>query len=331
MTFGVFPVDIDTTGALPLSSSRSFVPTAMWDEGFRVKADGLDGTISAIEVWADPDASLIADGEVDLAIGVPTDDVPDGFNSSWAQRSADAFFALNHDVAPFDDPVVRRALLRAIDQTELRDEFFPEAGIMQGFVPQDVPGGSPDACGDYCETILRRARGAVRDTGAGDVPFTVDFFVDDIDDSEQRLAEAIVATLRNVGLNATARAHSIEDYGARIAAGDMAMFRFGSVSTALIADADLADMFHTNGPDNVTNTSIPEFDALVEEARLTIDAEERAALYAEAENLLFKEAVVVPLVEFRQRIVLGEQIESAGLEPDGSLDLGSVVFLGPEE
>lgn len=331
VTFGVFPVDIDTTGPLPLSSSRSFVPTAMWDEGFRVTADGLDGTISAIEVWADPDASLIADGEVDLAIGLTADDVPNGFNSSWAQRSADAFFALNHDVAPFDDPVVRRALLRAIDQTELRDEFFPEAGIMQGFVPQDVPGGSPDACGDYCETILRRARGAIRDTGAGDVPFTVDFFVDDIDDSEQRLAEAIVATLRNVGLNATARAHSIEDYGARIAAGDMAMFRFGSVSTALIADADLADMFHTNGPDNVTNTSIPEFDALVEEARLTVDADERAALYAEAENLLFKEAVVVPLVEFRQRIVLGERIESAGLEPDGSLDLGSVVFLGPEE
>ena len=58
----------------------------MWDEGFRVTADGLDGTISAIEVWADPDASLIADGEVDLAIGLTADDVPDATRSPGASR-----------------------------------------------------------------------------------------------------------------------------------------------------------------------------------------------------------------------------------------------------
>jgi ABC-type transport system substrate-binding protein len=331
VAFGVFPVDIDTTGALPLSSSRSFTPVAMWDEGFRVNAEGRDGIISAVELWVDPDGSLMADGEVDMALGLGDDDVQPGFNSSWAQRSADAFFALNHDVPPFDDPVVRRALLRAIDQSAIRDEFFPTAGVMRGFVPQSVPGGSPDACGDYCDTILRRARGAVRDTGAGDVPFTVDFFVDEADDSEQALAESLVDALRGVGFNATARAHSVEEYGARIAAGDMAMFRFGSVSTALIADADLAAMFHTDGRDNVTNTSIPEFDALIAEARATSDSAARAAIYAEAEALLFSEGVVVPLVEFRERIVLGERVESAGLEPDGSLDLGSVVFAGQEE
>lgn len=329
VAFGVFPAQRDTAGSLPVSSSSRFAATALWEDGLRIAGEPVAGEISTIELLVDPAGTLIAAGETDLAVGIDPDEPLGDLRGSTIQRSADAFFAMNAELAPFDDVMIRQAVLHAVDREALVDEFFPHAGLMQGFVPQGVPGGSVDACGDDCAYDVDQARLLVDASPSRDVAFTVDYFLaEGDDDSEQRMAEMIASSLRDVGLVATARSHTPTDYGVRAANGELGMFRFGSISTALSPEADLGAMFETAGRDNLTGTSIERFDAFIAAARVEPNPVVRASIYADAERLLFAEAVALPVAEFRHHVAFTDVLESASLEPDGSLDLEAIVFSG---
>ncbi len=327
VSFGVYPAALGDIGSLPMSSSIRFLPTELWEDGFRMTGEPAAGEISAIEILVDPQGTLIAAGETDLAIGVDPDQPLGDLRGSTIQRSADAFFAMNAQLAPFDDVMIRQAIVHAVDREAIRAEFFADTGLMQGFVPQAVPGGSADVCGERCALDVDQARLLVEASPSRDIAFTIDYFVDEgDDDTEQRMAEQIASSLRDVGLVATARSHRSIDYGRRAANGELGLFRFGSVSTTLSAEADLGAMFHTAGRDNLSGTSIEQFDEFIAAARLETNPVVRASIYRDAERLLFTEAVALPLAEFRHHVAFTDALEAAGLEPDGSLDLDSIVF-----
>ena len=326
VTFGVFPVDIDTRGTLPLSSSVRFTPTVMWEEGFRMSAADTEDGLETLEVWIDPTGDLIEAGEVDVAFGLdPEDDFDAALQVTTVPRAASAYYAFNLNAVPFDDLLMRQAVLQSIDRPALRDAHFPHAEVMTGLVTESIAGGVDDSCAERCTLNGRAAARKIRRSDSDGTPFTVDFFVDGDDGDERRLAEDIVTALRDAGLNATARGDQVEEYGAMVASGELTMFRFGSVSSALVADAFLQSFVSTS-PDNVTGTSLAEFDELILDARSTVDDDIRDARYAEAEAMLFENALILPLVEFTHRIVHTDTIESIGLEADGSLDLASIVF-----
>lgn len=328
VSFGVFPVDIDTRGTLPLSSSVSFRPTAMWEEGFRMAADETEGALEAVEIWIDPTGDLIETGEVDVAVGIDAeDDFAADISEVAVPRSASAYYAFNVNTEPFSELLVRQAVMQSIDREQIRDEHFPDAIVMNGLIVDSVAGGIEDACDKRCTLNGRAAARKIRRSESGETAFTVDYFADDDDAVEQRVAQDLVAALRAGGLNATARGHTVDEYGELVASGALPMFRFGSVTTALVADASLRP-FRSESRDNVTGLSMPEFDALILDARATVAHDVRDALYADAEAMLFENAVVVPIVRFQHRLVHSSAIDSISLEPDGSLDLDTLVFAG---
>lgn len=327
VAFGIWPADPTVGATLPISSAIDFTPTALWDDGIRFAGEERAGEVSTIEVFVDPGNTMLEAGETDLAVSVDPEAPLGDLRGATVERSADAFFAMNSSIAPFDDVMIRQAIIHAIDRAALRDQYFPNAGLMQGFVPQHVLGGVPDACGAACEFDVAQAQLLVDASPSRGVEFTVDYYVDESgDDFEQRLAESLVSSLRAIGLLATARSHSVDDYGARAASGVLGLFRFGSVSTTLTAEADLGAMFHTSGRDNLTGTSNARFDELIAAARNEANPVVRASIYESAETLLFGEAVVLPLVEFRHSMAFGPALLGAGLEPDGSLDLSAMEF-----
>jgi len=303
-----------------LSSSRDFVPTVMFENGFRMMAQSEAVTISTIELFVDNTTTMLDRGSVDLAVGLDPGSLAPTHVAATSPRSAVAFLAMNQSIEPFDDEQLRRAVLKTLDRDDLRSEFFPTAILQNGFV-------DGDACESACERSVETAESGVASSGASQIEFTVDFFTSGAeDDQEQLMAEEIVASLRNVGLKATARGHALEDYGVQIGAGELAMFRFGTVSATLTPDAVLAPMFASWGSDNVSNIADDEIDALITEARETIDTVERNELYREAEALVFEKALVAPLFRFQNHMVLGDTLTAASLDADGSLDLGSLVF-----
>ncbi|MGI9606319.1 MAG: peptide ABC transporter substrate-binding protein [Acidimicrobiales bacterium] len=330
VAFGVFPIDIDTTGELPLSSSVRFRPTARWDDGFRMSAladsDMPDGIV-AVEVTEDAGGDLLLDGDLDVSVGIPPELGALLGEVVTVDRGANGFYAMNLTKAPFDDRSVRRAIVLAIDRELAAAEFYGDHELMDRLLPTTLPGSVDDPCGSDCWFDRVLATELAEGSDSGNVAFTVDYFIaEGDDDTEQRLAEAIVSSLRDVGLIATARAHAIEDYGLRVGSGELGLFRFGSIGTVPAADTTLGAMFHSEGADNVTGSAFGDVDNLLEQARSTVDPIDRGEMYAIVESVLFSESVLVPLVDFQHHLTLGETVQTASLEPDGSLDLDSIVF-----
>lgn len=341
VVFGVVPADVESLfvegGELPISSAVDYVPERMWVDGLTVAARSeASETVAQIEVLLDPELTMLRAGETDMAVGF--EDSTDDLDSLTSPSSAISYFAMNSSQAPFDDALIRQAILHAVDVSELRDEFFSATNVMMSLIPEPI--GVESACGAACDFDPEQARTLVQASPSRDVVVTIDFVdpfaEDDAEQGEQpagldeELAVALAAMLTDVGLNVELAGHSPEQISDLVADGSLGMFRFGSVSSTLAAEASIGLPFHTNGLDNVTSTSIDRVDALIGQARETTDDEDRAELYTDAERILFAEAVVLPLVEFNHTVLLGDTLTAAGLEPDGSLNLAELEFTPAE-
>ena len=347
VSFGVLPADAEDTTSV--GSGVDFVLEEQWADGMRFVGEQVIGEVSTIEIFLDPEFTMLQAGETDLGVEVDgaeaADDLSGDLTVVDVQRSATSYFALNASIAPFNDPLIRQAIVHAVDSEALRELQFADAALLRSFIPERVTGGTDDACGANCNLDVDQAITLVEASPNSDVAFTVDFIDVPAEQpvgageaetstdgevavvsAEEQMALAIVEDLQVVGLAATAVGHAPEDYAAAAAAGELGIFRFGSVSTVLSAEASIGLQFHSEGGDNITATSIDRVDELIDEARLTEDADVRGELYSDAERVLFAEAVVVPLVEFRHWLAFGERLDSVGLEPDGSLDLTQIEF-----
>jgi ABC-type transport system substrate-binding protein len=334
VAFGVYPATDEASSELPISSSSRFVVSSLTDDTLRLSPVDDDDRFGSIQLVVNAGSRLVANGEVDLAVGLSPDSLldADGLGLFDSDRSAQSFFAMNHRVSPFDSVDVRRAIVAAVDNVSVTEEFFPTARPMESFVVRNGTRDETNFCLELCELTATDVSSILGDAGVPDPEITVDFFVSELadgsrgDDIEQRLAEAVASDLRAAGFRATAVQHDIADYGQLVAQGELGLFRFGAATTALSADAGLANMFVTNGSDNVTGVSIPQFDDLILEARGMDNDLARADIYGQAEQLLFENAVVLPLAMFQHYLVASPTINFATVEPDGSLDLSSIAF-----
>ena len=71
------------------------------------------------------------------------------------------------------------------------------------------------------------------------------------------------------------------------------------------------DMFVTGGTSNVQQFSSTEYDALVEQAKVTIDTAERAEIYRKCEQILCDEAVLTPIYASPVEIFLSKDFKGA--------------------
>ncbi len=341
VAFGIVPEDADSLfvaeGELPLSSAVDFEPSEVWVDGLLLdsRTSEID-PVEHIEVFLDPEATMLAAGETDLAVGF--EEAVDGTTSVYSDSTAVSYFAMNASQAPFDDTLIRQAILHAVDVEQLRDEFFPTADVMNRFVADGAFTGAIDSCGAACQLEHEEAQTLVQASPSRNVLLTIDYIDPSAgDDSaegdepaglDEELALAVAEMLTDIGLNVETVGHAPEDFSRAVAEGELGMFRFGTVSSTLSAETSLGLPFHTTGLDNVSGTSIERVDNLIDEARSTGDDDARAQLYLDAERTVFAEAVVLPLVEFKHLVLLGSSLDSTSfsLEPDGSLNLGSTVF-----
>lgn len=198
------------------------------------------------------------------------------------------YWAFNVTEAPFDDPKVRLAMSYAIDRELLAAVVYDGFADVTGPVPpsQEVWAVDISEYPSY-QYNPEKALELLKEAGYdGDLSFEITassaypWLVDTAVMIQEQLAQiGVQADIKMVDWGTYIQTWIHRDHQSMVG-------RNGAGSTP---ERALYFFFHTNGGANVWGFSNEEYDELVERARVIVDQEERAAVYAQAQRLLVNE------------------------------------------
>jgi ABC-type transport system substrate-binding protein len=264
-------------------------------------------------------------GGLDLA-EIPADVLPDATSRFGSQGIAPVarvlYCAFNESNEQFRDPSLRGAVSLGLDRQEIVDSVYgrlPEAAT--SIVPPTIPGHAQAACGDRCERDVDRAASLTAGLSRKTRTFALDYAASPAGD---RLAAAIATQLAEVGLRVTPRPHLVPEYESLLAEGAHEMFCLAWVADYPRQQAFLEPLLASGSLDNRAGVENPQLDALLEEARLTLDVNARQRLYAEAERRALSAMHVIPVVWFRSHFAVQPHVQGFALDPLGRYDAAAL-------
>lgn len=300
---------------------ESFTPG---DRTVLVKNDdywGEEAQVDKLVIREIPEvSSLIAaleTGEVDLTWGIAPDQLPNLMsNPDVTVESMPSFQYFmnwfNSSREPFTDPEVRRALWHAVDVESLVADLFPEAAnVASAPIPSTVFGWSEQDEYAYDPDLARRM---LADAGYPDgFDASIDLSVGG-GPQIRLIAQTMVSDWAEVGVNVELqekeRAVWLEDLLALN--WDMNLL----INSVLTGDADftLGRLYPSSA--NRTGYANPELDAILAEASATVDQSERAALYDQANAIIWDDAVGIFPMELLANYAWRDRV--VGFTPDAN-------------
>jgi peptide/nickel transport system substrate-binding protein len=273
----VLEANADYWGDAPLSSTAVF----QWNPDGAARLVQLQsGAADAIDNVSTGDISII-EGDANLQL-VPRDPL-------------NVFYVgFNVDMAPFDDPEVRRAIAIGIDRQRLIDSFYPPGSqAATQFLPPGIP-GYDDAFVDF-EYDPEAAAAII----AEKFPDGLDVALSYRDPARGYLpqptpiATDIQAQLGEIGINVSLDLQESTTFLDNTAAGTVPFYLLGW-------GADFPDPsnffdYHFGAAQNQFGTGIPAVHEILAEAGATTDAEARIALYSTINPLLQENIPMVPI------------------------------------
>lgn len=252
-------------------------------------------------------------------------------NKEWTIQ----YLGMDTTSPPFNDKRVRHAFNYAINKRKIIDVVRNGRGIQaRGVLPHDFPGFDPKRPVPYpfdlqkAKALMRQA-GYVDSDGDGILekdgePFRLEFWHNQ-SMIYAMLGASVQADLRDLGVDVEVRslewASYIEkvkpklDQKGNVIPPDAKLFRFGWAADYPDPDNYLWTLFHSDniGQDNATSFSHPEVDALLDQARSTVNWPVREKFYQQAESKIIEEAPWIFLytnVEYKlvQPYVKGQQM-----------------------
>jgi peptide/nickel transport system substrate-binding protein/oligopeptide transport system substrate-binding protein len=234
---------------------------------------------------------------------------------------ATGYIAFRSDVEPMDDPHVRRAIQLAFPRHKIAEVTFD--GLLQpadGLVPPGMLG---------------------REWPVDAAPYDLEAAKQELTRSRYGSAEAVppVQIYTAGGVGSGALREVIEaDLGLEVDViqVDWPEFNAGMAQREypgleLLWGADYPDpetflwsLFHSESPDNYTDYANPEYDALLDQAALTLDEADRAALYDQAQQVLADDNVMIPLYHETRYTLAKPTVRGLEVTPLGILYLDGV-------
>ena len=197
-----------------------------------------------------------------------------------------------------ENKLFRQAISQAIDREEINEAVYDGSRTTStGITPEGIPGWAPDIC-DYCAYDPEAAEAAFQewqDAGnSQDGPLPIQF---NADAGHEPVVQIIVDNLAAIGIEAEADPRDSETYFTDLANGDCVFCRVGWFADYPTYDNFMFDLFHSSALDgNNYGFTNDDFDALVEEAKQTVDPDEQASLFQEAEGVLLNDQIgAVPI------------------------------------
>lgn len=197
---------------------------------------------------------------------------------------------MNLRFPPFDNKLVRQAFNYAVDKPALiQGVFFGLAEQARSIVPPIVAGYDPSAFKyDYDPAKAR----ALLQQANFNFDQTVEILYSQIFNWEEPMSIQVAAQLQAVGVKARAVRISDSDMRARGAPArqDMPMFSFEDGPIVLDPVYATFLLAHSRGVSNRARFADPRMDALIDEARQSLDVNHRNGLMRQAQALWMEEA-----------------------------------------
>ncbi|TVT27786.1 glutathione ABC transporter substrate-binding protein [Salinicoccus cyprini] len=224
------------------------------------------------------------------------------------------YVGFNTDKAPFDDPIVRKAIAMAIDKQAIIDEMLEgRAQVADTLLAPAVFGHSDDL--DTIEYDTAAAKQMLEENGYGD-GFTAEITV--MDRTAADMAAYIQEALADLNIDLEIYQLDSGAFLDYVGGGDHEMFIGGWGTVTLDADYGLYALFHSSNIGTSGNRSRyqnSEVDALLDEARSETDPEQRLALYEETQQILLDESPVIPIYHPSLLTGMRDDIEGYGQHP----------------
>jgi len=200
----------------------------------------------------------------------------------------------------------RRGLSRAADREAISAAVYegtrdPALGLV---APLERVDEGP--CADMCEFDLAEARRLIAEAYPDGPPEIVIGVPDE--GSNPAVGEALSRTFARAGVSARVLSRPLLEHVRGLREGDVDLFQFGWIPAYPAPDALLNPLFRTGSADNFMAYSNPESDELLERARSTLDPEERAERFLEAERRILADMPVLPLLWYRSTVALDPRL-----------------------
>src|SRR5699024_11212797 len=232
------------------------------------------------------------------------------------------FLGFQVEKEPLDDKLVRQAISHAIDTEALVEALY------SGYAEEGTSLLPPGYLG-YDETLegyefdLDKAEELLAEAGYGD-GVDIEFWVMPVSrpymPDPEKVAEIIQNDLDKIGVNAEIVREEWAPYIEKTTDGEHEMFLLGWSGSNGDPDYFLTSLLHSDsiGGENRAFYSNEEVDKLLDEAKGTVDEDERADLYVKAQELILEDAPSVFMFHSTPLVASRGEVKNFILHPSTS-------------
>jgi ABC-type transport system substrate-binding protein len=285
----------------------------IYEDGTLAKLDGVEFRISADldSAYADFEAGNGDTGYIPAGrFAEATENYP---NATEGNMGVYHFFVNQESQLGGEENLkLRQAIAKAIDREAINETVYDGSRRMPtGITPDGVGGYEEGLCGDLCEYDPDAAQALVEeweaDGGSLAAPIKIQF---NTGSGHEEVVAIVQQNLQDIGLEAELDGRDPTNYFSVMRTGECELCRAGWIWDYPVYDSAIFPLLHSSSidGDNIARYSNPEVDDLIDEARTTEDADERNALYRDAETQALEDVALVPVNWYNGQIVYTESI-----------------------
>jgi len=342
-------VEAGDFGEMPIGNGP-FKMSEPWAHDQYIKVEKFDDYygdapyIDAIEfkIFADEDTAFLEfqAGNVDFT-SIPSGQIkstidqygesPDGYTLnpgeqvSLGTELATYFLLMNNEDEVLSDPVVRAALSLAIDRQAICTTVFEDTREpATGIAPKGIFGFQENGF-EYARYDVEEAKKLLAEAGYPDgegfPKIKLEF---NSGAGHEDIMQLVQSDLAAIGIESELVGTEWAQYLDKLDAKDYQIGRLGWIADYPIMDNFLYPLFKTGSGDNYSGYSNPEVDAKLEEARTTVDDDQRIELYREIEQMVGEDTPLMPLMFYRHRHVASDRVMDGVYSATGLFDFTNV-------
>ena len=275
--------------------------------------------------------SAYENGSVLFIDSVPNDEIAKLSQQSdyYKQGQLGTYYvSFNTQKEPLNNPLVRKALILAVDRTYICEQIGQSGQVEAGaFVPiglSDAEVGSEfrTVGGDYYNPTdntanLELAKQALAEAGYpnGEGLPTIEYLYNE-GTGHQQVGEALQNMWAQIGVNVELVSQEWATFLNTRKSGDYDIARNGWLGD-YNDPISFLDMWVTGGGNNDAQWSNSEYDALIEQIKTTADTTERMQLMHKAEDLIFDDWMLCPIYYYVDIYMCSDKLQGAYSSPLG--------------